>query len=215
MTPSASSPRSPASPASPASRPYRMHRRAESIDRTRERIVEAAVELHGTRGPAHTSVAAVAERAGVTRTTVYRHFRDDAALFDACSTHWAARQAPPDLAGWRQVPGAEDRLRAGLADLYRYYREGAAMLRLVHRDREALPDRQQRALAEDEAAVRRVLGEPLRAAGAPGRQVRAAIGLAVAFTTWDTLCGDERLSDCAAADLMTRLVLSAGRYAPT
>ena len=73
-------------------RPYRMKRRAELEEQTRLRITESTVELHGTVGPAKTSVTAVAERAGVRRSTVYRHFPDEAALFAACSAHWRAAQ---------------------------------------------------------------------------------------------------------------------------
>jgi AcrR family transcriptional regulator len=60
-------------------RPYRLRARAEAMDRTRERIVEAAVGLHGSVGPAATTMSAVAERAGVTRATLYRHFPDEEA----------------------------------------------------------------------------------------------------------------------------------------
>src|SRR5215471_19726118 len=77
---------------SPNPRPYRMRRRAEQVDQTRQRIVAATVQLHGTLGPAATTIAAIAEAAGVTRLTVYRHFPDDAALFGACSAHWISRQ---------------------------------------------------------------------------------------------------------------------------
>src|SRR5674476_670737 len=78
------------------SRPYRMKRRAEQVDETRQRITEAAVRLHTTVGPAHSSIAAVAEEAGVTRLTVYRHFADLDALFAACRAHWSARNPRPD-----------------------------------------------------------------------------------------------------------------------
>ena len=81
-------------------RPYRKHRRAELEQQTRERIVEAAVDLHGSVGPARTTVSGVAQRAGVQRATVYRHFPDDESLFAACSAHWRERNARPDLAGW-------------------------------------------------------------------------------------------------------------------
>ena len=74
-------------------RPYRKHRRAELEQQTRERIVEAAVDLHGSVGPARTTVSGVAERAGVQRATVYRHFPDDESLFAACSAHWRERNA--------------------------------------------------------------------------------------------------------------------------
>ena len=81
-------------------RKYEKKRRAELEAETRRRITEAAVELHGTVGPARTSISAVAERAGVRRSTVYRHFPDEAALFDACSSHWAAANPVPDMAAW-------------------------------------------------------------------------------------------------------------------
>ena len=64
-------------------RKYEKKRRAELEADTRRRITETAVELHGTVGPARTSISAVAERAGVRRSTLYRHFPDEAALFDA------------------------------------------------------------------------------------------------------------------------------------
>ena len=96
-----------------------MRRRAEQVDQTRQRIVEATVELHGSVGPALTTIAAVAEAAGVTRLTVYRHFPDDAALFAACSAHWISRQQLPDPGAWSQIGDPAARLRAGLADLHR------------------------------------------------------------------------------------------------
>src|SRR3954468_20367632 len=102
-------------------RPYRKRVRAEHEEQTRRRITESAVELHGTIGPARTSISAVAERAGVRRSTVYRHFPDEAALFDACSTHWEAANPPPDLARWESIGDPDERLQAGLSDLYAYY----------------------------------------------------------------------------------------------
>src|SRR5260370_17643494 len=80
----------------PEPRPYRMRARAEQVSQTRQRIVDAAVQLHGTVGPAATTIAAIADLAGVTRLTVYRHFPDEAPLFEACSAHWVAHHRPPD-----------------------------------------------------------------------------------------------------------------------
>ena len=95
-------------------RQYRMKRRAEQEAQTRRRITESAVELHGTLGPARTSISAIAERAGVRRSTVYRHFPDEAALFGACSAHWAAANPPPDIGalGGDRGPGRAPRRRA-------------------------------------------------------------------------------------------------------
>src|SRR5215203_7546514 len=99
-------------------RTYRKRRRAERELETRRRITEAAVELHGSVGPAHTTITAVAERAGVQRATLYRHFPDEGALFDACSSHWAAQNPLPDLTEWAAAADPEERLRVALSDLY-------------------------------------------------------------------------------------------------
>src|SRR6267143_2094614 len=92
-------------------RAYRMQRRAESQQQTRLRITESAVALHGTVGPSRTSISAVAAHAGVRRSTVYRHFPDEAALFDACTAHWADANPPPDLAAWTAIASPDERLR--------------------------------------------------------------------------------------------------------
>ena len=66
-------------------RRYEKKARAAQEEATRARIVEAAIALHGTVGPARTTVSAIAENAGVRRATVYRHFPDERALFLGCS----------------------------------------------------------------------------------------------------------------------------------
>jgi AcrR family transcriptional regulator len=111
-------------PMSDQKRPYRMKRRAEQEAETRLRITESAVALHGSLGPARTSVSAVAEHAGVRRSTVYRHFPDEEALFGACSAHWTQSYPPPDIDAWRGVADPDKRLRTALGELYAYYRGG-------------------------------------------------------------------------------------------
>jgi AcrR family transcriptional regulator len=124
-----------------------MSKRAEDVEATRRRIVDAAVQLHGTVGPAGTTIAGIAAEAGVTRLTVYRHVADDESLFAACTAHWFAQQVPPDPEAWSKVADPEGRLRAALTDLYRFYRDGQDMLTLSHRDRAALPASQRERLA--------------------------------------------------------------------
>src|ERR687891_3017256 len=97
-------------PMSDQKRPYRMKRRAELEERTRSRITESAVALHEELGPARTSISAIAERAGVRRSTVYRHFPDEEALFGACSSHWGAANPPPDPGAWPMVEDPAERL---------------------------------------------------------------------------------------------------------
>ena len=189
-------------------RPYRKRQRAEQEAETRLRITESAMRLHGTLGPARTSVAAVAEHAGVRRSTVYRHFPDEAALFGACSAHWAERNPPPDTAGWAAIADPDERLRTALTDLYAYYRQTGEMLDRLLRDAPAVP-----VVAELMAPFGEMLaavGETLmRGRGLRGRaraRVRTAIGHALAFPTWQQLTGAQGLDDAAAVELMARLV---------
>jgi AcrR family transcriptional regulator len=190
------------------SRPYRKTRRAELEQETRLRITEATVELHGTVGPARTSVSAVAERAGVRRSTVYRHFADEAALFAACSTHWLAAHPFPELAAWAAIEDHDKRLHEALSELYGYYRVAEPMLANLHRDEDLVP-----LVKQLFAAFHGYLGAArdtlMRGRGgrAPARRrAAAAIGHALAFTTWSSLSREQGLSDGDAADLMCRLV---------
>ena len=100
------------------SRTYELKRRAERQQETRRRIIDAAVELHTTLGPSRTTVSAIAERAGVTRPTVYAHFPDDRALFQACSGHVRQAVPPPDPTPWRLIADPCARLETALRDLY-------------------------------------------------------------------------------------------------
>jgi AcrR family transcriptional regulator len=192
-------------------RPYRMKRRAEQEAETRLRITESAVELHGAVGPARTSVSAVAERAGVRRSTVYRHFPDEAALFAACSAHWLAANPPPDFSAWGALADPDERLERGLAELYGYYRGTAAMLDKLLRDAAAVPVVGELmgayAQALELAAERLMRGRGLR--GGARDRTRAAVDHALAFSTWQQLALVQGLDDSAAVELMSRLVAAA------
>lgn len=185
-----------------------MVKRADDVEATRQRIVSAAVHLHGTVGPAATTIAGIAAEAGVTRLTVYRHFPDDEALFAACTTHWYSQQTLPDPEAWSRIPDGAERLCAALTDLYRFYREGEPMLTLGHRDRAAMPAGQQQRLAERQLFFRDLLLGPFRLRGARRRRVAAVVGHAIAFPTWRSLCLDQDLTDAEAVDAMTALVLA-------
>ncbi|WP_243878759.1 TetR/AcrR family transcriptional regulator [Streptomyces sp. KS 21] len=185
-------------------RGYEMRKRAEDVGRTRQRIIEAAVHLHGTAGPASTSIAAIAERAGVTRLTVYRHFPDEKALFEACSGHWLSRQQLPRPERWSAFESPLERLTAGLADLYRFYRAGEQMLTLVIRDQHAVPESVRDARAEMSRKYVEVLAGAWPEADAPLR--RAVIGHAASFSTWRSLCREQGLTDDEAVEAMVTLV---------
>src|SRR3954451_25359268 len=101
-----------------STRPYQLRKRADAMEATRRRITSAAVELHRTVGPARTTMTAVAERAGVQRQTLYRHFPNDEELFAACSGHFAALHPRPDAGRWREIADPAERLRIALDELY-------------------------------------------------------------------------------------------------
>ena len=185
-----------------------MRRRAEQVDGTRQRIVQATVELHGSVGPAATTIAAIAEAAGVTRLTVYRHFPDEAALFGACSAHWISRQQLPDPGAWSQIGDPAARLRAGLADLYRFYRAGAGMLTHIHRDVAALPEAYQQRIRDGDTYFRDALTAPFGGTEDERRRLRAVIGHAISFWTWRSLCLDQGLTDTEAVGAMTGMALA-------
>jgi AcrR family transcriptional regulator len=188
-------------------RRYRKRRRAAQEDETRQRITEATVDLHGTVGPARTTVSAVAERAGVQRATVYRHFPDDQALFDACSSHWIAAHPLPELEGWAAIEGTDERLRTALAQLYAWFEHGEQMLEKTTRDAATVPALQPSMAAFTqwfETATEILLkGRPER--GAKRRRVKAAIGHALAFSTWRSLVREQGLPQADAVELIAGL----------
>ncbi len=189
-------------------RPYRMRARAELQDRTRQRITESAVELHGTLGPSRTTMSAVAEHAGVRRSTLYRHFPDEEALFAACAAHWAGDHPLPDLDAWARVRNADDRLRRALGELYAYYEGAEPMIANVLRDVDLVAAvRPQFApfLAYMEAA-HALLMTGRRGRGRRTRRAQAAIGHAISFTTWRSLVREQGCTIDEAVDLMSRLV---------
>ena len=192
-------------------RKYEMRQRAEQQAETRLRIVEAVVALHREVGPARTTISAIAERAGVERLTVYRHFADDSAIYAACSTHFRAEVVPPNPSTWAGIEDAEERLRAALLAFYAYYRRGEDMLAHIVRDAPHLP-----ALAAAAApwvafvtAVRDGLLERWDADDRDRARLAAALAHALRFETWHSLARTESLGDGDAADLMVALAQAA------
>jgi len=183
-----------------------MRQRARQIDDTRNRIVAATVRLHETVGPAATTVAGIAAEAGVTRLTVYRHFPEEDGLFYACSEHWRARQTPPDPDAWAAAGELSQRLRVGFADVYRFYRGGQPMLAMIYRDLQLLPaPLRQSILAREDAWCDALVD------GSRSRRLRAAVGHGLAFSTWQSLCVRQAMSDREAVAMMCEFVLAAGR----
>lgn len=189
-------------------RPYRMTKRAEAQDRTRLKITESAVALHNTLGPARTSLSAVAEHAGVRRSTLYRHFPDEDALIQACSAHWRAANQPPDLAAWGAIPDPDDRLTTALTELYAYYSRTEQMLTNLTRDAQIDPIVQKSFSRFDDylTAARDTLLTRRRLRGKAKRRTAATLGHALSFTTWRSLVREQGLTGAEAVELMSALI---------
>src|SRR5918999_2791368 len=194
-------------------RPYRQKLRAERQAETRQRIIESAVALHLERGPAQTSINAIAERAGVNRVTIYRHFPDARTLLEACSAHARRLNPPPELERWRRLDDPRLRTEVALTQLYDYFRRTEAGWSNVLRDAELAP--LVREMAEERRlAYLREARDVLLAAWPKRRArrplLRAVLGLAVDFRTWQTLGRREQLDDRTAVALMVHLAAAVG-----
>jgi AcrR family transcriptional regulator len=190
------------------SRKYELKRRAERQQETRRRIVEAALELHRTKGPARTTVSDIARLAGVQRHTLYRHFPDERAMGLACSGLHFELHPPPEPDGWAAIEDPRERLRAGLSALYAWYEEGEELLASVLRDAELDPlTRELFELRGHEPMSR------IRASLAPGlspaTKLQAALDLALDFRAWRRL-KQSGLDVQEAAGLMADAVFCAG-----
>ena len=185
-----------------------MKARADSQRETRERIAEAAMELHEEKGVANTSVSEIARRAGVTRLTVYNHFADLSELIPACAAHYEERHPMPDLAGELAIDDPAERVRAALGGFYSWYRETQPMFGKLFSDRASVPELD-RFLEQNVDRMQAELADDLTAGfGVRGRRVErigALVRLALDFWTWRRLTRDG-LADEDAADLMTAAV---------
>jgi AcrR family transcriptional regulator len=192
-----------------STRRYEQRKRADSQQQTRRRITAAAVELHGTIGPSRTTISAIAERAGVRRATVYRHFPDERALFEACSGMFGAANPPPNPALWATIDQPERRLEVALNALYDWYERVGDMLINLLRDAPSMPILREIG-APRIAYLARLEDQLTRGSGAHGRHARtrrAAVALALDFTTWHALTA-RGLKRSEAIQLMVNLVRS-------
>ena len=193
-------------------RSYQLKRRAERQDETRQRIIEATIELHQTIGPAQTTISEIAERAQVGRVTVYRHFPDEATLSRACSGQYFERHPFPDPDRWQKIADPAERLRTGLRETYAYHAATEAMISHALADARDHPVMAPYHAHWQHAAD--ILSAPWRLRGSRRSMLHAAIALALSFDTWRTLTQEQGLSDDQAIAVMLRLTRDCNPAAP-
>jgi AcrR family transcriptional regulator len=183
--------------------------RAEKTASTRQRIVEAAIELHGTVGPANTSLAAVARNAGVSRPTLYSHFADEASLFRACTMHWMSQDPPPDPAAWLEIDDSRQRIGTALSEIYSHYARNEQMTGNVFRDMYLVESMRSFSVPLVEgsfAAMTEIISSAFDDGSDLAARRRAVVSVAISFNTWRSLVKIEGLTNKEAADLMAQLV---------
>jgi AcrR family transcriptional regulator len=189
-------------------RKYELKDRARKQEQTRARIVDALIELHESVGAARTTVTEVAQRAGVNRMTVYKHFPTEGDLVTACTSHWLELNPPPEVEAWAAIGDSDERLDAALVELYAYYRRTQTMWTTAYRDAAlveslgAIMDAAWFAFL-DRAVDVLAAGRGLR--GRRRQRLLGALRLAVDFPTWQTLTSSG-LRDHDAADVAATFV---------
>ncbi len=192
-------------------RRYRMDRRAETAEDTRQRIVRATYELHAERGLAATTPRDVATRAGVATGTVYHHFPTYSDMIDACGAYTDAVTRPPTtklLSASKGEPS--DRIRTLVEAWFDYYGRFSSYDR-IRAERAQFPQIET-AMRTDEANRRKLVALTMK----PGKPARAAAALAFAlldFTVYEALVGEglshREAIDCV-ADLLAGVLLGKG-----
>lgn len=183
-------------------RPYRQRERARSQQETRQKIVDATMHLHEEIGPRATTISAIAERAGVQRLTVYRHFPDEADVFQACTSHWLSLTPPPDPGGWADIAGARARFHAAITAFYGYFSRTRRMWSASFQDVSHVPALQG-PMAAFGGFLESVCADLIAAfeEGPESGHVAPTIRHALRFQTWSDL-EDQGLDDTAKVDLV-------------
>jgi AcrR family transcriptional regulator len=189
-----------------------MRRRAEQVDGTRQQITEAAVRLHTSAGPAHTTISGVAAEAGVTRLTVYRHFPDLDALFMACMGHWSAQNPIPDIDAWQIIEPLEARARFAFEELFRWYDGRHAELYTIYRDETAMPDSARQGLRAQFDAIAAAISSPGQARSDANDRILVAVTRhLVDYWTWHSLVIERGLEVSVATEAAVSMLLAVDR----
>lgn len=185
-----------------------MKDRAQQQAETRRRIIEAVVALHEEVGPVRTTVVEIADRAHVSRPTVYSHFPDERSLFAACSKHWSLANPRPEIDAWTKIANPQTRLRVALEELYTYYTPRERMLSNVLRDSALIPsllEAVQHTIGPYSQAAAEALATGWGSRPRDRRKHLAILKLALHFHTWQTLTRSGGLTNAEAAVLMARV----------
>ena len=115
-----------------SARAYRMGRNPSRAAATRERIKTAVREMLVDGTFHHSTVEQVAERAGVSRATLYQHFGSRLDLVDAICETFDANPALVELRKIVELPNADQALRQTIANSVRFWSSEDPVLRQLY-----------------------------------------------------------------------------------
>ncbi|WP_157979574.1 TetR/AcrR family transcriptional regulator [Kribbella monticola] len=169
-------------------------RRAAATAATRRGIIDAARELLATQQWQHFTIEAVANRAGVTRVTVYNQVRSKRGLLDAVLADLTERAGMDQLLTDTEHLSAGDACTEIVRRTCRFWHSERQLLRplfgLAGVDREVgsiLSDREQWRGNQMERLVRRLAAETTTESELDQAEVLAAVTAVTSFVTYDAL----------------------------
>lgn len=183
-----------------------MRARADAVEATRERLLEAGREAFEGRPYDEVTIAAVARAAGVSHQTLLNHFGSKEGLYVALVERAAGR-----IAALRSVAVAGDvaSVVGALMDQYERYGDGNARVAALNERIPAVAAMLELARGYHQEWLAEMFADRLPASGAARREGLAALHAATDVFTWRLLRRDLGLSRRATADTIKRL-LAAG-----
>jgi AcrR family transcriptional regulator len=133
--------------------------------RTRQRILEGAMQAVARHGLGKVDMRDVGESAGVSRATLYRYFSNREDLLTALSVHEAYRFWESCLAALREAPEGEERFRLLVVTANRHVREHPALQRILETDPALVLRAVRREFPEIRSELHRLLAPLLESMG--------------------------------------------------
>ena len=109
-------------------RNYNLGQRAQSVEETRRRIVDATFQLHNEKGVVATSMQDIADRADVSLHTVHSHFPSIDALVGGCAHKVMTLLSPPGADIFHGLDAMAPRLSKLTGELFAMYERGALQI---------------------------------------------------------------------------------------
>ncbi|MCB9136696.1 MAG: TetR/AcrR family transcriptional regulator [Anaerolineales bacterium] len=169
-------------------RQYKMQTRSMATEKTKERIVQAAKELHASQGLQGTSYIEIADKAGVAMATVYRHFPSIADLIPACASSIVVLQTlTPDavIALFQGKAGVLERLEWIIQGTCECYERDSGWLQAARREGDLIPTLSE-VIDEQQKNLRILVRAALEESNVTERQVQVLAAL-MDFPLWKSL----------------------------